>query len=114
MATSEKFIQWLLEELNQRGWSQADLARRSRITPTQISRILSGSRNPGTEALTAIAGALNVPAAMLFQLAGVLPPESASPPDLDEWVHLYKSLPKDDREELIQLARMKVERRKKR
>lgn len=113
MATHDEFTKWLLEELDQRGWSQAELARRSRITPTQISRILSGSRNPGTEALTAIAGALNVPPATLFQLAGVLPTESGSSPDLDEWMHLYKNLPAEDREELIQLARMKAARRKK-
>ncbi len=113
MATHYEFANWLQQELERRGWSQAELARRSRITPTQISRILSGSRNPGVEVLTGFANALNLPPNTLFKLAGILPPDADSPLDIDELVHLYKNLPAEDREELIQLARMKAARRKK-
>ena len=71
MATT--FTAWLKQELNLRGWDQAELAHRSRITPAQISRILSGARRPGPEACVGIARALGLPPEQVFRKAGLLP-----------------------------------------
>ncbi len=73
------FAHWLLDQINSRGWTQADLARASNLTTAGISRILAGTRGPGTEACTGIAKALNLPVSYVFQQAGLLPPE----PELD-------------------------------
>lgn len=76
------FVEWLQGELNQRGWSQADLARRSHVTQTHISRIMSEMRRPGPDALMNIAHALRVPPDEAFRRAGLLPPRGATAADL--------------------------------
>jgi transcriptional regulator with XRE-family HTH domain len=68
-----KFSEWLRLELGKRTWSQAELARRSGISAAQITRILSGERGIGEEALSAIASALRLPTEEVYRAAGLLP-----------------------------------------
>lgn len=56
------FSTWLLSMLGDKGWSQAELARRAGVTPTAISDVLSGRRNVGNDLAVSIANALKVPA----------------------------------------------------
>ena len=49
----------------QRGWSQEELADRSGIHRTYISGVERGARNPTIEIIAAIAGALDLPVAVL-------------------------------------------------
>jgi len=51
----ETFAEWLQKQMDERGYSQAELARRSDIKAASISRIMNGTRNIGTEAGRAIA-----------------------------------------------------------
>ena len=44
-----EFTEWLQNELNERGWNQADLAKTIGSPNATISRIMSGSRNIGPE-----------------------------------------------------------------
>lgn len=74
----DTFVDWLQAELNQRNWTQADLARRSRVTQTHISRIMNGMRRPGPQAVTNIARALHVPQEEAFERAGLLAPSNAN------------------------------------
>lgn len=55
-----KLSDWLQDELNKRGWLQADLARKGKITPAQVSRIMSEEQKPGLEACIGIAKALGI------------------------------------------------------
>lgn len=73
---------WLLKALEQRGWSQADLARATKRSRTAISDVVSGKRQAGKSLLVDIARVLNEPPENLFRLAGILPPD----PKADEWV----------------------------
>lgn len=83
------FPEWLNDELQQRGWTQADLARKSGLTTAGISRILSGQRDPGPEALIAIAEALKLPPEHVFRKAGLLP-EEGTPRQIAQQVAGYK------------------------
>lgn len=67
------FGEWLLSTLEDKGWPQAELARRSHITGTQISRIISGQRHPGIDAITGIAQALEMPVDEVIRRVGGLP-----------------------------------------
>jgi transcriptional regulator with XRE-family HTH domain len=69
----ENFGEWLKSELEKRKISQKELADLSGITPAQISRIISGTRGAGEQALVAIARALRIPPELVFQKAGLLP-----------------------------------------
>ena len=75
MATNIDFAEWLTNELAVKGWDQAELSRRSGITTAHISRIMTGQRHPGSEALSGIARALRLPPEELFRRAGLLPPK---------------------------------------
>ena len=56
-----------LRELRIReGWSQRELAERSRISQTTISQIENGKRNPSADVLKRLVGALGVSANFLL------------------------------------------------
>lgn len=75
-------MDWINIELESRGWSQRELARRSRLSSTTISKIISGHAKPGWDFCVAIAKPLEVSPEKLFQLAGLLP----SKPEEDEGI----------------------------
>jgi molybdate-binding protein/DNA-binding XRE family transcriptional regulator len=50
------------------GWSQADLARRARVSRAEVSAIETGRLVPSTVAALRLAGALGVPVERVFQL----------------------------------------------
>jgi transcriptional regulator with XRE-family HTH domain len=64
------FSEWLTSELQTRKMSQTELAKKSGVTPAQISRILSGQRGAESKTLYAIATALKIPPEEVFQMAG--------------------------------------------
>ena len=46
MSPQQDFIDWLQQEMLNRGWNQAELARRSGTTTAQISRVMTGEQRP--------------------------------------------------------------------
>lgn len=103
----KNFGQWLTEELEKRDMNQSDLARASNITTAQISRIISGRRGVGEQALTAIAHALRLPPDLVFEKAGVLPPKTELSPIKRALLHAAEGLPESD----LQLALSLLEQR---
>ena len=75
----ERFSDWLLNELKSRDMSQSDLARSAGLGSGTISNIMSGNRKVGQDTLTAIARALRLPPALVFEKAGLLPGKSDDP-----------------------------------
>lgn len=68
------FSDWLLEEMNKRGWSQADLARASGLNRQSVSDYVNRRRtNPEPEALVSIANAFKISPITIFRKAGLLP-----------------------------------------
>lgn len=66
---------WILAELDRRGWVQAELARRAHVTPSHISRLLSGETKLGLELVVGLSRALETPTDEVLRLAGILPPK---------------------------------------
>jgi transcriptional regulator with XRE-family HTH domain len=104
-----KFNDWLLERLKELDWSQADLARGSGLTRSVISKYMTG-RIPDEAALRKIAKALHIAPESVFRAAGILPPAPEKDPVIDEITHLARSLPPEDVQDLIDLARVKLAR----
>lgn len=67
MPLIDNVISRVQSELNKRQWSKAELARRSGIHVTTISRILHGHLEPSVSACEAIANALGMKPEKLFQ-----------------------------------------------
>jgi transcriptional regulator with XRE-family HTH domain len=84
--------QWLSQQLHGRAWRAADLARRAGITEATLSRILSGKRKAGPEVCAALAEALQVPAAQVFRIAGLLPSVPDAVEQEDEALGLFRRL----------------------
>ena len=70
------FVEFIEDELTRREWSRSDLARKSGLTPTQVTRILSRKQSPGNAFIEGIARAFNLPLESVYQKAGVLPTKS--------------------------------------
>lgn len=79
------FAEWLQIEMDRRGWDQAELARRARITPAQVSRVMGGTRGAGKDFLLKISGALSVPLEDVLRRAGFLPPYTELPDEAKSW-----------------------------
>lgn len=87
---------WILDELNRRGWTPADLAKKAKIHQATLSNILNGNRKAGPEICLAVAEALGEKPEKVFRMAGLLPPSSGEMSDLSddeaELVKLYRQL----------------------
>lgn len=104
------FSSWLESELAARSWSQADLARRSKITTASISRIMTGDRKPGPDVCLAIAEAFKIPPESVFRAAGLLPPVPEEELTLDEINHKLSLLPEEARQEVLDFIDIKLNR----
>ena len=111
---SSRLRAWLSEELNTRGLSQGELARRCNISQSLISRTLSGDISPSADFCIKVAEALGVSPEYLLRLAEILPPESAVSEDatLQELIEVAKNLSPENRQELLDYARFKYQQQK--
>ena len=104
------FTEWLTQEMQKRGWSQAELARESGITKGALSHIFSGTRKPGVVMLKAISQAFNLPAEHVFRVAGILEPGrpilgTDKVPDLGVWTRIFVEADDETRQQLLKVAR---------
>ena len=102
----EAFTEWLTEEMKRRDWRNSDLAQAAGISDAQISRVISGVRQPGPDFCTALARGFGIDPVFVFRQAGILP-EARDPEDeprLREMYAIMKALPVDLREEVIAYA----------
>ncbi|MCL4296117.1 MAG: helix-turn-helix transcriptional regulator [Anaerolineae bacterium] len=100
------FAQWLQEQLAERDWIPAELAKRAGIQGGSLSHILNGTRKVGPESCIAIAKALNLPPEVVFRRAGLLPEtENEGDVTFQEIVEIIKRLNADDRRTLLRIAR---------
>lgn len=107
------FITWLDEELAQRNWRPADLARASGIASSSLSHIYAGTRNIGPEIATAIATALDLSPEYVFRKAGLLP-EARAPdrdPSFQEILEIMRGMTADERREVVDYALFRARRK---
>lgn len=109
---SEKLVDWIREQLNERDWSQNKLAKEAGLTSSQISRIMNGQR-PSPEIARDLAKALNVSADFVLEMAGRLASKEKRTPLIEELIGLFVQLPSEDREAEVATLRVRVERLKK-
>ena len=102
----EKFIPWLLEELNKRSWRPADLAHRAGLSTGSLSNVLSGNRNAGPDICNAVARALGEPPEKVFRLAGLLPPLPGTDDELiNEVTETFIRLTPEKRREVLEYTK---------
>ena len=98
------FGNWLRQEVNKRQWSYAELARRSNVKTTQISRVVKGTQGAGPDLCIAIAKGLELPREEVFRARGWLlnkPHDPYGPqvdPRAEQLAQKVSQLPLDSRE----------------
>lgn len=104
----EEFARWLQQEIEQRGWTIAELARRSEVAHGTINNVLNGVRNPGMDLCCALACALDVPETEVLWRAGLLreKPVTVDQPWLAEIIKAVRQLSPDKREYVVTLLKM--------
>jgi transcriptional regulator with XRE-family HTH domain len=90
------FPQWLINQMDRKGITQADLSKLSGLSTAAISLILSSSRGAGTDACLAIAKALKLPPETVFRAAGLLPPAVKIDARKEMILHLAEQLPDEE------------------
>lgn len=99
------FSEWLIEEMAKRGMSQADLARKTKLTTGGISNLVNQVRNPSPEALIAIAKAFDFPPEDVFRKAGILPEKHEIDQLSQEAEFLLAQMPEAKRQQAINFIR---------
>lgn len=113
MADITDFSTWLQTELDQRGWKQSDLAKRSGMDSGLLSRLLNGERKPGVDTCRAIAKAFNLKDIQVLAIAG-LATDSGLPkfnPVVEAAASMLNDLSPEDQEEIRAMIRVKWERK---
>lgn len=110
-----RFANWLKGQLQERNWSQADLARASGLNKQTVHYYLTKSaKPPHVHALTQIAYALELPLEQVYRAAGSLP----RPPEIDETIekilHELEDMSEQDRQEVLAFIRMEKKLHKQR
>jgi transcriptional regulator with XRE-family HTH domain len=101
------FPEWLQAQLDDLDRNQAKLARKAHVSKTAISDVLSRKHPAGRELCTAIASAFKMPPETVFRAAGLLPPASSIPDDLNYYVN---ALSDTQLREWVSYARFILER----
>lgn len=105
MPNYEDFRAWLHDELAHRRWNLAELARRSKVTLSHLSRIMSGERLPGIETLVKIAVGLHLPVEDVLLHAGVTPTPRGAVEGQGELLRYFAEMTAADRKRLLDIAR---------
>ena len=105
MTVHENLVEWLKDQLKQRAWRPADLARRANIDSGQLSRILNRERRAGPETCLGIARALEVPPERVFRLAGLLPPLPENISKEEDLLYYFRQLDDFGKHEAISIIR---------
>jgi transcriptional regulator with XRE-family HTH domain len=101
---------WLTQELQQRGWSHRELARRIKVSQPSISRVLAGERNATADFCVKVAQALGESPEKLLRLAEILPPLPFSDdPAIEEITELVKNMSPQNRQDVLKYVRFRYQ-----
>lgn len=97
----DDFSDWVNAELESRGWGYSELSRRSGLSVSGISSMMTGQRQPGLDMCKGIARAFGMrPEEVLYQ-AGLLKRPPPSVLDEERVVDLFRLLNPQDRSTVL-------------
>lgn len=72
----ETFVNWINTELNDRGWSRSEAARRGGFSSSTLDKVIGGYSRPGLVLCRGLARAFGISQDEVFRLAGLLPSQA--------------------------------------
>jgi len=103
-AVPQPFIDWLHAELDKRGWSYREAARKAGLSHGSLSQVVNG-RRPGLTVCLALSKTFDYPLGQVLWLAGYIEQPQNRDPLIDELVHVAHPLSPKLKRALIQIAR---------
>lgn len=102
------FVDWVYDQMKQRGWGLMDLHRASGLDAGGLSNLLAGKRNPGLKTCKALARAFNLSPEVVLQVAGELGHRSTQSDDayIVEIKSLYDKFNPQNKREAVEFFRM--------
>ena len=109
--STDEFAEWLFNELDRRGWSYSELARRGNFAHSSISQIVNEGRQPGLKVALGIARAFGVPHYEVLRQAGLLPPLPGGEHQqvTQEMVEVAEMLPVEVLQDFLGLLKLKAQ-----
>jgi transcriptional regulator with XRE-family HTH domain len=101
----ETFAEWLQSELDERGWSRLEAAKRGKISASIFDKVINGYSQPGLKFCVGIARAFNVPAETVLRRAGLLPLRSDDTEIRREAMYLFDQLDEETQKTFITILR---------
>lgn len=109
----QRLREFINNEIDEKGWTVTELARRAELAQPTVGDVLNGKTNPGLRFYIGMARALQVSVDHLLRLAGDLPANVVSPEDeltLAELLDVAKRLSPDERADLLEYALWRLRR----
>ena len=103
-----KLIPWLIRELDDRGWSHRELAKRAKVSQTTVSQVIAGNRQPTWDFCAKIALPLDQNVDSIFVLAGLKRPLPPAVKEEQEVLGIVRNLPPELRRTAANVLRSLV------
>lgn len=98
------FVTWLNREMERRGWNNSELARRADVSPSTLSKAISGYNRPGLELCVGVADAFGLPPETVLRRAGLLPPSAEGDPAFTELLAVLRNVSRDELLNILEYA----------
>lgn len=105
MLMDEQFAKWINEFIQNKGWTQAELARRANLSKASISDISSGKITPGFEICMKLAKAMSIPPQEVLRKANLLPSVNLSQEEQENLIFLFDNLTSEKKAMLLSYAK---------
>lgn len=107
MSYRNPFSLRLQAEMDQRGWSQSDLARAANLNRAVIHKLVKGDCQPRINTLRDITRAFDIPLEIIYRAAGLLSPNTEYDEAIEEAIYLFRKI-KDDHRRAIALRILRI------
>jgi len=101
---NDDFIQWVNTKLSEYNWSIRELSRQTGIDASNLSKILSGKREPGLNFYLSLSKAFEEQPERIFRLAGILPELDREEITFQELLEIANRLTPDQRQTIVDFA----------
>lgn len=99
----QDFVAWLNQQLEERGWSRSEAARRGEFSSSMLDKVIGGFAQPGLDFCRGLARAFNMPLEDVLRRAGILPALVELPDEAKDWGERLLYLTEEDRRRAVEM-----------